>query len=164
MRLARMGLTVASVVMLASAAAAADKKVVMQGKFGEVRSEQNVKPGYGPELGQKVRVDQLASSDAEWNGSTITVYEHSVSYPDKGTYAIYGVLAVPSGDKAFVEFSGKFDVVTKDGKFAEAPFAAHGKVVGGTGKLEKISGTLRHSGKVTPDEGGRYSIEMNVNY
>jgi hypothetical protein len=148
MRLARIAIAVASVAMLASAAGAADKKVVMEGKFGEVRSEQNVKPGYGPELGQKVRVDQLAS----------------VSYPDKGTYAIYGVLAAPSGDKAFLEFSGKFDVVTKDGKFAEAPFAADGKVVGGTGKLEKIRGTLRHSGKVTPDEGGRYSIELNVSY
>ena len=158
MRFARIGMTVASVAMLASAATAADKKVVIEGKFGEVRSEQNVKPGYGPELGQKVRVDQLASSDPEWNGSTITLYEHSVSRPDTGTYAIYGGLAVPSADKAFLEFSGKWDVVKKDGKFAEAPFAADGKVVGGTGKLEKISGTLRHSGKVT-GEGGRYSLK-----
>ena len=161
MSLARIGVAAAAVALLTSAAAAADKKVVMQGKFGEVQSEQNVKPGYGPELGQKVRVDQLASSDPDWNGSTITLYEHSVSYPDTGTYAVYGVLAAPSGDKAFLEFAGKWDVVKKDGKFVEAPFAADGKVVGGTGKLEKISGTLRHSGKVT-GEGGRYSIEMNI--
>jgi len=90
------------------------------------------------------------------------VYEHSVSYPGSGTYAIYGVLVAPSGDKAFLEFAGKFDVLTKDGKFAEAPYAADGKVVGGTGKLEKISGTLRHSGKVSAGEGARYSIEMNA--
>jgi hypothetical protein len=147
--------------LLASVAVAADKKIVVEGKFGQVQSEQSVMPGYGPELGQKVRVDQLTSGDADWNGSTITLYEHSVSYPATGTYAIYGVRAAPSGDKAFLEFAGTWDVVTKDGKFVEAPFAAEGKLVGGTGKLEKISGTLRHSGKVT-GEGGRYTIEMNV--
>jgi hypothetical protein len=147
--------------LLASAAVAADKKVVLEGKFGQVQSEQSVKPGYGPELGQKVRVDQLTSGDPEWNGSTITLYEHSVSYPATGTYAIYGVLAAPSGDKAFLEFAGKWDVVTKAEKFVEAPFAAEGKLVGGTGKLEKIGGTVRHWGKVT-GEGGRYSIELDL--
>jgi hypothetical protein len=161
MRLARVMVTAASVAPLGSAAVAADKKIMLEGKSGEVQSEQSVKPGYGPELGQKVRVDQLTSADPDWNGSKITLYEHSVSYPATGTYAVYGVLAVPSGDKAFLEFSGKWDVVTKDGKFAEAPFAADGKVVGGTGKLEKVSGAVRHSGKVT-GEGGRYRIEMNL--
>jgi hypothetical protein len=34
------------------------------------------------------------------------------------------VLAAPSGDKALVEFAGKWDVVTKDGQFVEAPFQA----------------------------------------
>jgi hypothetical protein len=151
-------------VLLAGAGLAAEKKIVLEGKFGKVESEQSVKPGYGPELGQKVRVDQLTSGDPDWNGSTMTLYEHSVSHPTNGTYAIYGVLAAPSGDTAYLEFAGKWDVVTKDGKFAEAPFAAEGKIVGGTGKLEKISGTVRHSGKVVAGEGGRYSIEMSANY
>ena len=52
-----------------------------------------------------------------------------------------------------VEFAGKWDVVSKDGKFAEAPFQGDGKVVGGTGKLEKAGGTVHHAGKVT-SEGG----------
>ena len=65
------------------------------------------------------------------------------------------------GDKAFLEFAGKWDVVTKAEKFVEAPFAAEGKLVGGTGKLEKIGGTVRHWGKVT-GEGGRYSIELDL--
>ena len=163
MELARLSVTVASFALLACAAMAAEKKIVVEGVFGQVQSEQSVKPGYGPELGQKVRIDQLTSGDPEWSGSTITLYEHTVSYPTTGTYAIYGVLAAPNGDKAFLEFAGKWDVVTKDGKFVEAPLAAGGKLVGGTGKLEKIIGTIRHAGKVT-GEGGRYTIEMNASY
>ena len=65
---------------------------------------------------------------------------------------------------AYLEFAGKWDVVTKDGKFVEAPFSTDGKLVGGTGKFEKISGNIRQSGKVVAGEGGRYKIEMNADY
>ena len=71
------------------------------------------------------------------------------------------MLAAPNGDKALVEFAGKWDVVTKDGRFAEAPFQAEGKVLGGTGKLEKAGGTVRHAGRVT-GAGGTYSLTLDV--
>ena len=164
MKIATVNSTVAIFLLLTGSAIAAEKKIVLEGKFGQVQSEQSAKTGYGPELGQKVRVDRLTSGDSNWNGSTITVYEHSVSFPANGTYVIYGVLAAPSGDKAYLEFAGKWDVVTKDGKFAEAPFSADGKLVGGTGTLEKIRGNVRQSGKVIAGEGGHYSIEMNADY
>src|SRR5262245_441000 len=156
------GILLLSGTAYAQAVLAADKKIVLEGKFGKEQSEQTVKPGYGPELGQKVRVDQLTSGDPEWNGSNITVYEHSVSHPTAGTDAIYGVLSAPGGDKAYLEFAGKWDVVMKEGKFAEAPFSAEGKVVGGSGKLEKMTGKVRQSGKVVAGDGGRYSIEITT--
>ena len=60
-----------------------------------------------------------------------------------------------------VDARGKWDVVMKDGKFAEAPFQAEGKVLGGTGKLEKAGGTVRHAGKAT-SEGGTYSLTLDA--
>ena len=70
------------------------------------------------------------------------------------------MLAAPNGDKALVEFAGKWDVVTKDGQFVEAPFQAEGKVVGGTGKLEKAGGAVHHVGKVT-GAGGTYTLTLD---
>ena len=128
-------------VLLACNAHAAGKQVKLDGKFGQVISSQKVKPEMpgAPELAQNVRQDQLTSGDPDWNGATLTLYEHSESFPSYGLYKVYGVLAAPNGDKALVEFAGKWDVVTKDGQFVEAPFQAEGKVLGGTGKLEMLS-------------------------
>jgi hypothetical protein len=149
--------------LLASSALAAEKKVTLEGKFGQVMSSQKVKPEIAgaPELAQNVRLDQLTSGDPEWNGATLTLYEHSESFPSYGLYKVYGVLAAPGGDKALVEFAGKWDVVSKDGQFVEAPFQADGKVVGGTGKLEKAGGTVHHAGKVT-SAGGTYSLTLDM--
>src|ERR671929_2199408 len=143
--------------LLASPAQAAGKQVTLEGKFGQVMSSQKVKPEVpgAPELAQNVRLDQLTSGDPDWNGATLTLYEHSESFPSYGLYKVYGVLAAPGGDKALVEFAGKWDVVMKDGKFAEAPFQGDGKVLGGTGKLANTSGTVHHAGKAT-SEGGTY--------
>ena len=148
--------------LLASSALAAEK-VTLEGKFGQVMSSQKVKPEIAgaPELAQNVRLDQLTSSDPDWNGATITLYEHSESFPSYGLYKVYGVLAAPNGDKALVEFAGKWDVVTKDGQFVEAPFQADGKVLGGSGKLEKAGGTVHHVGKVT-SAGGTYSLTLDM--
>ena len=149
--------------LLASPAPAAEKKVTLEGKFGQVTSSQKVRPDIAgaPELAQNVRQDRLTSGDPEWNGATLTLYEHSESFPSYGLYKVYGVLAAPNGDKALVEFAGKWDVVTKDGQFAEAPFQAEGKVLGGTGKLEKAGGTVHHAGKVT-SAGGTYSLTLDM--
>jgi hypothetical protein len=144
-------------------AQAAGKQVTLEGKFGQVISSQKVKPEVAgaPELAQNVRLDQLTSGDPDWNGATLTLYEHSESFPSYGLYEVYGVLAAPGGDKALVEFAGKWDVVSKDGQFVEAPFQADGKVVGGTGKLEKAGGTVHHAGKVT-SAGGTYSLTLDM--
>ena len=149
--------------LLVSPAQAAEKKVTLEGKFGQVMSSQKTKPEVpgAPELAQNVRLDQLTSSDPAWNGATLTLHEHSESFADRGLYKVYGVLATPGGDKALVEFAGTWDVVMKDGKFAEAPFRAEGKVIGGTGKLEKAGGMVHHAGKVT-SEGGTYSLTLDA--
>src|SRR3954447_25707940 len=77
--------------LLASSALAAEKKVTLEGKFGQVMSSQKVKPEIpgAPELAQNVRLDQLTSSDPDWNGATITLYEHSESFPSYGLYKVY---------------------------------------------------------------------------
>jgi hypothetical protein len=155
-----------SVFLLTSAAFAEKKTVTLDGKFGEVKQEHTLTPdeAMGVKLGQKVRVDQLSSNDPDFNGSTITLYEHGVNFPTFGTYTVYGVVATPKGDKAFLRYEGKWNGVTKDGQFVEAPFLANGELTGGTGKFERITGTVRQSGKVTPATSGVYRIEIDATY
>lgn len=156
------------VVILSAAAViaqakATEKSIVLNGRFGQIVSEAVSKPGspQDVELGQEVRVDPLASSDPDWDGATVTIYEQSLSYPSHGTYRSYGVINTKTGDKAFVELDGKWDVANRDGQAAEASFEGQGKVVGGTGKLEGISGPLTVKGTVKDGEGGRYSVTIN---
>lgn len=156
----RLALFTASTAFLALPASAA--VVNCEGSFGTVLSTTAVTPG-GPdkvELDQKVRLDRLSSKDPVCNDATLTLFEQSASYPDRGDYKIYGVLQTRTGDKAFVLFAGAWDVVMQDGKFAAAPFEAKGEILGGTGKLEGIKGTVVHKGKVTPAEGGRYTLQL----
>ena len=150
------------VTVMVSAPAIAEE-VVLSGKFGQVLSSTTASPEMPKsiKLEQKVRVDQLTSANPDWNGAELILYEHSVSFPAYGTYKIYGVLESKNGDKVFMQFAGKWDVVSKDGEFVEAPFEAKGDLLGGTGKFQGISGPVLHKGKVTPSEGGVYRIEFS---
>jgi len=154
----------AALICMASGAVAAEKQIVLESKFGEVKSEQGVKLGTpnGLELGQKVRVDPIKSSEAAFDGASITLYEHSESFPADGRYRVYGVIDTKGGDKAFIEYTGNWTVETKDGKFAAAPFAAKGTIIGGTGALAALKGTVEQSGKVTPETGGVYKIVLKA--
>jgi hypothetical protein len=157
-------LTAASIVLVSSLAAAAEKKIVLEGKFGRVVSNSLSKldPPADVELAQEVRVDHLTSADPDWNDATLTVYEQNLSYPSHGTYRAYGVINTKTGDTAYIELTGKWDVVNRDGKFSEAPFDGQGKLLGGTGKLQGISGPVVVKGRVSAEQVGTYSVEMNV--
>jgi hypothetical protein len=145
-------------------AVATEKKIVLDGKFGQIISDSISRPPFteGVELGQEVRIDNLKSSDPDWDGATATIYEQNLSYPTNGTNRSFVVLDTPSGDKAFMEFTGKWDVVRRDGQFVEAPFAGEGKLTGGTGKLQAIAGSVVVRGKVTPENAGEYSVEITA--
>jgi hypothetical protein len=147
-----------------TAAVATEKKIVLDGKFGQIISDSISRPPFteGVELGQEVRIDNLTSSDPDWNGATATIYEQNVSYPSNGTNQSFVVLDTPGGDKAFLEFTGKWDVVRRDGAFVEAPFAGEGKLTGGTGKFQAIAGRVIVKGKVTPENAGEYSVEITA--
>lgn len=67
-----------------------------------------------------------------------------------------------AGDTAYLEFTGKWDVVNREGKFFEAPFEGQGRLLGGTGKLQGISGPVVVNGRVSADQVGAYSVEMSV--
>jgi hypothetical protein len=149
--------------LFAAPAQAADGTIVLEGKFGEVKQEHKVTVDdpAGVEMLLKVRVDQLTSSDPDFQDATITMYEYGENASGAGTYRVYGVISAAAG-KAIVEYTGSWSAVMKDGEFVEAPFSAEGKVVGGTGAFENISGTLKQSGKVTPAEGGVYTLELTT--
>jgi hypothetical protein len=146
-------MTVVSIALGGSLAAAAEKKIVLEGKFGQVVSNSLSKldPPADVELAQEVRVDHLTSADPEWNDATLTVYEQNLSYPSHGSSRAYGVINTKTGDTAYLESSGKWDVVNRDGKFFEAPFEGQGRLLGGTGKLQGISGPVVVKGKVSAD-------------
>ncbi len=160
----RLGLLCALMLPAASLAQAEEKKIVLDGKFGQVISNVVSKPGAPNdlELGQEVRVDSLASADPDWDGATITVYEQNLSYPSHGSYRSYGVIHTKAGDVAYVELAGKWDIATREGQFVAAPFEASGQLVGGTGKLEGLSGPIVVKGKVDGDQGGTYSAEITA--
>ncbi len=160
----RLGLFCALMVSAAPLAQAEEKKIVLDGKFGQVISNVISKPGAPGdlELGQEVRVDTLASADPDWDGATVTVYEQNLSYPSHGSYRSYGVIHTRTGDLAYVEFAGKWEIATRDGQFVAAPFEASGQLVGGTGKLEGLSGPMVVKGKVDGDRGGTYSAEITA--
>lgn len=142
------------------------KKIVLDGKFGQVVSNVISKPGAPEdlELGQEVRVDSIASADPDWDGATITVYEQNLSYPSHGSYRSYGLIHTRAGDVAYVELAGKWDIITRDGRFVAAPFEGTGKLVGGTGKLEGISGPVLVKGQIDGKKGGAYSAEITATY
>jgi hypothetical protein len=147
-----------------SGAGAEEKKIVLDGKFGQIVSDSISRPPFseGVELGQEVRIDNLTSSDPDWDGATATIYEQNLSYPSNGTNQSFVVLDTPGGDKAFLQFTGKWDVVRRDGAFVEAPFAGEGKLTGGTGKFQSIAGRVVVKGKVTPENTGEYSVEITA--
>ena len=156
------GLLVAATVTAAVPAQADQKKIVVDGKFGQVVSESVSKPGAPDdlELGQEVRVDSLTSADPDWDGATITLYEQNLSYPSHGSYRSYGLVRTKSGDTAYLQLEGKWDIVMRDGQFEAAPFEGSGRVIGGTGKLEGLSGQVMVKGKVDSDRAGGYSVEI----
>jgi hypothetical protein len=149
---------------VAAPAQADEKKFVVEGKFGQVVSNAISKPG-GPddlEIGQEVRVDNVRSADPEWDGATITVYEQNLSYPSHGSYRSYGLVHTRAGDVAYVELAGTWDVVMQNGQFVDAPFEAKGRFVGGTGKLEGLTGSVVVKGKVDGKQVGTYSAEITA--
>ena len=154
----------AAVTLGGSLADAAEKKIVLEGKFGRIVSNSisKLESPADVELGQEVRVDHLTSADPDWNDATLTFYEQNLSYASNGTYRAYGVINTGTGDTAYMEFAGKWDVVNRDGKFFEAPFEGQGKLLGGTGKLQGIGGSVVIKGRVSADQGGTYSAEMNI--
>jgi hypothetical protein len=161
-----LGLTLFSALILSavSLAQADEQKILVEGKFGQVVSNAISKPG-GPddlEIGQEVRVDNITSADPAWDGATITVYEQNLSYPSHGTYRSYGLIHTKAGDVGYVELAGKWDVVMRDGQFVEAPFEGAGRFVGGTGKLEGLSGSVTVKGKVDGKQVGTYSAEFTA--
>ena len=165
----RLGLLCTVLVATLAAPAQADekkeeKKIVLDGKFGQIVSNVISKPGSPAdlELGQEVRVDTLASADPDWDGATVTIYEQNLSYPSHGSYRSYGLIHIKTGDIAYVELVGKWDVVTRDGQFVTAPFEAAGQLVGGTGKLEGISGPVVVKGQIDRNQGGKYSAEITA--
>lgn len=145
-------------------AGAADQTVVLQGRFGRVVSNtiSKLPPPADVELGQEVRVDDLTSADPDWNDATLTLFEQNLSYPSRGTYRLYGVLNTKSGAMAYLELAGKWDVVMRDGRFAEAPFDGQGRLLGGTGNLQGISGTATVNGKVDAEQNATYSLELRI--
>jgi hypothetical protein len=157
-------MTAALIASGGSLANAAEKKIVLEGKFGRVVSNSLSKLDLPAdvELGQEVRVDHLTSTDPDWNDATLTVYEQNLSYPSHGTYRAYGVINTKTDDTAYMELAGKWDVVNRDGKFFEAPLDGQGKLLGGTGKLQGISGPVVVKGKVSADQVGAYSVEMTI--
>jgi len=164
--LTRLALLCAMLAATAPPARSEEKKIVLDGKFGQVVSNVISKPGSPEdlELGQEVRVDSVASADPDWDGATITVYEQNLSYPSHGSYRSYGTIHTKAGDVAYLELTGKWNVVTRDGRFVAAPFEAAGKLVGGTGKLDGISGAVLVKGQVDVEKGGAYSAEITATY
>ena len=153
--------TLLGAALLASQAQAAGKQVTLEGKFGQVISSQKVKPEVAgaPELAQNVRLDQLTSGDPDWNGATLTLYEHSESFPSYGLYKVYGVLAAPNGDKALVEFAGKWDVVTKDGQFVEGAVPGRGQ---GGGRYREAREGRRRRAPRRQGHGGRRDLHPHA--
>lgn len=145
-------------------ASAAEKSVALQSKFGRVvaNAMSKLDAPASVEMVQEVRVDELKSTDPEWNDATLTLYEQNLSYPTNGTFRSYGVIATKTGDAAFIQLDGKWDVVERDNKFVEAPFEGQGKLLGGTGKYEKISGPVTVKGRVHPDEGATYTLQLTI--
>jgi hypothetical protein len=164
----RLGLSCALAFLACAAlcpAAAAEKTITIEGKFGHIISNSIIKPGFPEgegdvELGQEVRVDPLASSDPNWDGATVTVYEQNLSYPSHGTNRTFGLIHTRKGDTAYLELDGKWNNVSRDGRLAEVNFEGSGKLLGGTGSLKGVGGPITVTGKLTPDAGGQYSIEV----
>jgi hypothetical protein len=75
-----------------------------------------------------------------------------------------GLIHTRAGDIAYVELAGNWDIITRDGRFVAAPFEGTGKLVGGTGKLEGISGPVLVKGQIDGEKGGAYSAEITATY
>ncbi|MFO1155485.1 MAG: hypothetical protein U1E43_01305 [Rhodospirillales bacterium] len=157
-------LAITSFTIASCPASAAEKSVALQSKFGRVvaNSMSKLDAPASVEMVQEVRVDELKSTDPEWNDATLTLYEQNLSYPTTGTFRSYGVIATKSDDAAFIQLDGKWDVVERDNKFVEAPFAGEGKLLGGTGRYEKISGPVTIKGRVHPEEGATYTLQLTI--
>ena len=146
--------------------AAEKKKLTVNGKFGQIVSKTTSSPGdvSGHEIDQQVRIDMITSSDSDWNGATLTVYEHLDSFAEGGSYKLYGVFRHKDGDTSYVKYEGTWKVITQDGKFVEATGEGKGQFIGGTGKFKNITGDLLQRTKVTPSEGAVYTIQAEVSY
>jgi hypothetical protein len=166
-RILFVGAALAATALTASRVEGAERKVVLEGKFGQIVSNAVSKPSTPTpdepiELGQEVRVDQLTGGDADWNGATLTLYEQNVTFKTNGNYRAYGVITKEEA-AAYLVVSGEWKVLFgNDGQMIEAPFAADGNLVGGIGKFKGIKGPLTVKGAVTPDNGGVYLLEIAV--
>lgn len=168
-KMRRLALYAASIVLVGLAAGpsmAAEKKIVLEAKIGEIVSNSIVRPPApegmeAPEFGQEVRVDKATSTDPDWNDATLMFYEQSVALESSGTFRSYGIATASGGDTMLVQLSGKWDVLNHDGQ-SEAPFSAEGKLLGGTGKFKGINGTVAVKGKSTGKGVGTYTVEITT--
>ena len=149
-----------------NAHAADRKKVTWNGKSVRLISETKANPGdpQNREIVQSVRLDGLTSTDPNFDGIDVHIYEQDDQIAGTGTHRGYTVYLHKNGDKSFDKFEGTHRTITKDGGAWETPFEGRGQFIGGTGKFKDIQGIYTYTGKITPEGGVQYVQEGEVQY
>lgn len=117
----------------------------------------------GHELTQSLIVRNYNVSNPQYDVKETLVYEQMDLINGTGTDRVPNTDVLKNGDKGFYFCEPTIKTVAKDDKSWETTWEGKCKATGGTGKLQKLHGTVTFKGKATPDvpysEEGEYDIE-----
>lgn len=144
--------------------AAEKKKVTWTSKYGPVQQRIAAPVGgqAGHDLVQQVRQDMTASSDADFDGTTVVVTGQSDLVKGSGPIRGYATRTHKNGDQSFMKYEG---TVKRSGDAINWQTLADGTVefIGGTGKFANIKGSGTFTSKAGPDGGGA-TVTVDVEY
>jgi hypothetical protein len=154
------------VVSLSFSAQAAEKKRIKgTDKGGPPISRTVVSPGDDPkhELAMTIHRDTTTSSDPDWDGTEVMVYDQSDSVAGTGTHRGYTRRLFKNGDTDYGSFEGTHKTTVKEDGSLETTWEGTWKATGGTGKFKNVKGGGTYRGKVTA-EGAFTEWESEVEY
>lgn len=132
---------------------------------GQVLSKSTLTPDDVPghELTQSLTVRNYNVSNPQYDVKETVLYEQMDLVNGTGVDRAPATDVLKNGDKGFYLCEPAIKTVTKDDKSWETTWEGKCHFTGGTGKLQKLKGTITFKGKGTPDqpfvEDGEYDIE-----
>ena len=160
-------LVVAAIVAASFSFSVQAEKHKLSGTAGEVAAPVQSTPykGENPtrDIVQRVAVFLWMSDSPDWDGIVETSPQQNMTVGGMGYDVGHIVFHHRNGDEAYGYFLGTYKVVTKADGSWEVPFEGQKIIVGGTGRLANIKGTLNYKGKATP-AGATFRWEGEVDY